>query len=178
MTLYAVVLTFSDEHVKELNKLREKYQRYVSYTIVPHLTLKYPFTLIADIAIVNDKLKAVAGKIKPFTLVLNGIEFFEGINNVAYAAIENKRPVIALHAEIVHSLKGLVKEEDEEIYELDRFTPHVTMGESIPEDVFPAIKKMLADYDLHLECQISAFSLYAGTWDGVWKLESVFELSE
>ena len=61
--------------------------------------------------------------------MLNGIEYFEGTNNVAYVAVENKWPVIGLHTDIVYSLKGLIEESDKEAYKLERFTPHVTIGE-------------------------------------------------
>ncbi len=174
-TLYAVVLTFPDEFIRDINNLREKYQRYVSYTIVPHVTLKMPFKPVTDVAIVIDRLKAVAEKAKSFTLVMDGIKFFEGSNNVAYVAIKSRQPVLELHTGIVNSLRGYVKEEGGQIYELDRFTPHMTIGECIPDDVFPAIKKQLSDYNLHLEYRISAFSLYSGRMDGEWRPERVFE---
>ena len=179
ITLYAIVLTFPDEVAKVLSELREliKYQRYVSYNIEPHLTLKQPFIPEVDLTIINERLRAIAERTRPFTLVMNGIGYFGGANNVAYAAVENKQLVIELHTDIVHTLKGLVKQEDTETYELERFTPHVTIGESIPEDVFPTINKMLSGHKLHLECEISAFALYSGTWDGVWEPVCVFKLS-
>ncbi len=177
MTLYAVVLTFSGEVAGRLNQLRDKYNRYVSYTIEPHLTLKPPFTPEVALTVIREKLQAVAGRTEPFTLVLNGVKYFEAVNNVAYVAIETKHPVIDLHADVVHALKGLVKQAEEDPYELERFTPHVTIAESIPQDVFPTVRKDLADYKIHLECEISAFSLYSGTWDGVWRPVSAFELS-
>ena len=177
--LHAIVLTFPDEVARVLSELRElvKHQQYVSYRIEPHLTLKQPFMPDVDITVINERLRAVAERTMPFTLVINGIEYFEETNNVAYAAVENKQPVIELHTNIVHTLNGLVKQEDTETYEVERFTPHVTIAESIPEDVFPSISEALSDYELHLECEISAFALYSGTWDGAWEPVSVFKLS-
>ena len=58
ITLYAIVLTFPDEVAKVLSELREliKYQRYVSYNIEPHLTLKQPFIPEVDLTIINERL--------------------------------------------------------------------------------------------------------------------------
>ena len=74
-TDYAVVLTFPGDIAESLNKLREKHNKYTGYTIEPHLTLVYPFVPQGDITTVNEKLDAVAGRTKPFTLILNGIEY-------------------------------------------------------------------------------------------------------
>ena len=179
ITLYAIVLTFSDEVAKALNELREliKYKQYVSYTIEPHLTLKQPFIPEINLTIINERLRVIAERTRPFTLVMNEIGYFEGVNNVAYAAVENKQMVIELHTDIVHTLEGLVKQEGAEKYELERFTPHTSIGESIPDGAFPTIKKMLSGNKLGLECEISAFALYSGTWDGAWGPVSVFKLS-
>jgi len=174
---YAVALTFTGEVAKELSRLREKYNRYVSYTIEPHLTLEYPFVPEVDLSIINEKLKAVARRTRPFTLVLSGIEYFEGTSNVAYVAVENKRTVVDLHTDIVYSLKGLIGEGDKEGYKLERFIPHVTIGECIPSEVFPTVKKRLSDYELHYESEIVSFVLFSVGKDEKWEPARVFELS-
>jgi len=150
----------------------------MNYIDIPHLTLVYPFVPEVDITIVNEKLEALAKRIKPFTLVLDGIEYFEGDNNVAYIAIEDKRPVIDLHTDIMHSLNGLIKEEyTDGQFNLERFTPHVTVGERIPDEVFLTVKKTFADYQLHYEIEIGSFPLVSSGEDGIWKTVRVFELS-
>ena len=176
-TPYAVVLTFADKMREELNQLRKDFVYYVSYTIEPHLTLKQPFVLEVDITTIEECLRAVAARTKPFTLMLGGIEYFEGWNNVAYIAVINKQTVIDLHTDIVLSLKGLVKDMDRVTYELERFTPHVSISELIPDDTFPAIKKKFANYSPSFECEITSFSLFSADEDNVWKPYSVFELS-
>ena len=176
--LYTVALTFPSEVEEGLSRLKEQYNQYVNYTIEPHLTLVYPFVPEVDIVIINEKLEAVAKRTKPFTLVLDGIEYFEGTNNVAYAAVENKRPVIDLHTDIIQSLKGLTKEPyTDGKYNLEGFTPHVTIGEQIPDEVFAIVKKQFSDYKLHHEIKIVSFSLFSSGEDGIWKSAHVFELS-
>ncbi len=175
---YAVALTFPSEFAKKLNGLREKYNQNVGYTIEPHLTLVYPFLPEVNIGIIEEKLDEAGKRTKPFTLLLKGIEYFEGVNNVAYAAIENKEPVTALHADIMRSLNGLIKEEyTDGQYNIDKFIPHVTIGEQIPDDVFPTVKRKFSDYELHYETEITSFTLFSGSEDGVWKKAEIFGLS-
>ena len=175
---YAVALTFPSEVTERLSRLREKYNQYVGYTIEPHLTLVYPFLPKDNISIIKEKLKAVAKRTKPFTLVLNGIKYFEEENNVAYAAVKNKQPVVDLHIDIMSSLKGLITEEyTDGMYDFERFTPHVTIGEQIPDEVFLTVKKVFSDYELHHEIEIVSFVLFSADENGIWKPTCVFELS-
>ena len=176
--LYAVVLTFSQEFSDAVSKLRENYQKYMGYAIVPHITLVYPFRPTVDINAVNEKLEEVAKSTKPFTLILHGIEYFEKGNNVAYVAVEDKWPVINLHANIFHSLKGLIKEDIIfQNYNLERFTPHVTIGERIPDEIFPTVKEKFSDYEINYECEIMEFSLFSDNGVGRWEVARVFELA-
>jgi 2'-5' RNA ligase len=171
---YAIALTFPIEVVDELDSLREEYNRYVSYLIEPHITLVYPFQPEVDIAIIKEKLEAVARRTKPFTLVLNGINYFEGGNNVAYVTIENMHPVRELHRSIVNSLSKSVKELPG--YNFSEYIPHITIGEKIPEVILPIIKKKLANYRIHYECRIDYFSLFSED-NRVWSQKRVFKLS-
>ena len=107
--LHAVTLTFSGEIKDLFSKLRQNYQQYIKYTIVPHITLVYPFAPKVDISIINKMLEEVAKRTSPFTLVMSGIEYFQGHNNVAYVAIANKQPVKELHIDLIRSLRGLIK---------------------------------------------------------------------
>jgi len=179
MIIYLVVLTIPGEVGKELDTLREEYGKYMNYTIEPHVTLKYPFVPKVDLAVVKKKLEVVARKKKPFVLRLSGIKYFEGGNNVAYVAIDNERPVIDLHIDVVKSLRGLVEEESELEYDPERFVPHVTLGEHIPDDVFPTVKKQLSNYELRYEVDVVSFDLFATeqneTWE-TWKRVYAFEL--
>lgn len=177
MTFYTVILTFPKEVERKLKKLREKYNKYTSYSIDPHITLKQPFSPTVDFAIIDKKLKAIAKRTRPFVLILNGIEYFEGTNNVVYAAIKNKKSVVDLHSDIVRSLRGLVKEKYKEEYELGRFLPHATIGEEIPDKVFPVIKKELSSYSLKYKIKINSFNLYIAGKKEIWKPVGVFKFS-
>jgi 2'-5' RNA ligase len=170
--LCAVALTFSDEIEKVFSKLRGDYQQYMNYTFVPHITL-YLFMPVVDINVINEKLGEIAKKTKPFILVLDGIEYFEGENNMAFVAIKNKTQVKELHVAIFQSLKGIV--EDVWNYNLNRFTPHMTIGERIPQEVFPSVMNKFSNYKLNYECRITDFNLFTEE-NGVWEQMRAFEL--
>jgi 2'-5' RNA ligase len=174
---YAVVLTFSGEIEKVFSRLREDYQQYISYTIQPHVTLVYPFVPVFSLFRVIEQLEKVAKRTKQFSITLNRIEFFETGNNVAYAAIEKKRAVKKLHTDIIKSLDGLMKEwHTDGRYNLEKFVPHVTIGERIPAAVFPDIKKRLSKYKLYYQDNITEFSLFSEE-NGDWQIHRVFTLS-
>ena len=166
---YAIVLTFSDEIEDYFNKLRAAFQQYINYTIVPHITLVYPFAPVFSLFQINEQLDKVAKRNKQFSIVLNGIDFFENENKVVYAALENRRVVKKLHTDIIKSLEGLIKElRTDEQFNLDNFTPHVTIGEKLPDAIFPDIKKRFSRYKLNYEDKITCFGLFAeekGNWE-------------
>jgi 2'-5' RNA ligase len=173
---YAVVLTFSPAIEKILSRLRQEYLQYVDYTIVPHLTLIYPFMPVFSLYRVYEQLEKVARQTKPFEITLNGIDFFEEDSNVIYAAIENKRAVKKLHIDLIRSLEGLIKEQyTDGKYNLERFVPHVTIGNKIPDEIFLDLKQKLSKRHLHFEDNITDFSLFAEI-KGIWQRKRVFEL--
>lgn len=174
---YATVLTFPKEVENELASLRNKYNKYVTYSIAPHITLKQPFILRVDLKVVDERLRIVANRTKPFVLIHEGVEYFEGSNNAAYIAIKNKEPVRDLHVDIVHSLKGLVEMEYKENYELDQFMPHMTIAELIPNEVLVAIKKELSNCKANHRVRMDSFTLYAQGEGRVWKPKTIFRFS-
>jgi len=174
---YAIALTFNEKLERVFSRLREDYQQYINYTIVPHITLVYSFVPVFSLFKVIEQLEQVAKQTRQFSITLNRIEFFENGNNVVYAAIEKNRAVKKLHTDIIKSLDGLIKEwYTEGQFNLDKFVPHVTIGERIPAAVFPDIKKRLSKYRLHFRDDITEFGLFSEE-NGDWQLNRVFQLS-
>ena len=94
----------------------------------------------------------MAKETPPFNITLNRIKYFEGENNVAYAALENKRIVKKLHIDLTKALEGLVKERSiDSKYTLERFMPHVTLASRLPDDYCRSFKIKLARYYLHYD---------------------------
>jgi 2'-5' RNA ligase len=132
-----------------------------------------PITLLEY---VYEKLEIVAKNAKPFTLVFDGIEYFEGANNVAYVSISNQTPVKELHRNLNNSLKGLIQEAYNQKFINDHFIPHMTIGEKIPGTIFPDVKKRFTGYKISHESEISDFSLFCGE-NGKWQVMRVFNLT-
>jgi 2'-5' RNA ligase len=173
--VYAVFLTFSGKIGQVLGRLRADYQPDIDDAILPHVTLVYSFVPVFSLFKVLEQLDAVAKRTPPFKINLNGIRFFEGSRNVAYAAIENKKDLKALHADIVKSLEGLIKPWHTRSTYLERFTPHVTIWNRIPPNVFPEVRKRLSRYTLRYQEEITDFSLFVEENDE-WELSRVFKL--
>jgi 2'-5' RNA ligase len=172
-----VVLTFSGEIEKVFSRLREDYPEYIKTSIVPHITLVYPFVPVFSLFQINEQLTKVARRTKCFKITLNGIGFFEDGNNIAYAAVQHRRAVKRLHTDIIKSLEGLIKEwYTDGRFNDEKFVPHVTISGRIPADLLPDIKKKLSRYLLHYEDQITDFSLFSED-NGNWQLNRVYELT-
>jgi 2'-5' RNA ligase len=177
VTRYAIGLVLPDEVERELDRLRGELSQHMVYVPIPHITLAYPFESEADIDRITEKLHQVAARTKPFTLVLEGFDYFQRDSNVAYIAVVNKQPVADLHYDIDRSIDGLVTDEYQGRFDCEEFTPHVTIGARIPDDVFPLVKKRIEENKVHYESEVTSFSLLSGDEDGRWGIMSEFKLS-
>lgn len=169
MIIYAVIITLRGEANKEITTLREQYNKYANYTIVPHVTLLYPVVLKNGLTAVRDQLEEVAHQTKPFVLGLDGLQYFEGRNNVAYVAIEKRQPVIDLHYSINHALSRIIIDNTKQAYTYEHFTPHVTIAELIPADMFPSIKMELSKLVLRYRVRIDSVSLFSARQNKTWE---------
>jgi 2'-5' RNA ligase len=174
---YSVALTFPGEMEILLNKLREPYRPHMHHAFLPHITLVYSFTPAKDIQSVINRLETAAAKACPFHLVLEGIEYFQTINNVAYIAVKNKESVKHLMNDIVKTIRGDITgyyAGDE--YHPDHLIPHMTIGEKIPAHIFPEVKKRFADLKINREIEVTHFVL-AGESGGLWETLRTFRLA-
>jgi 2'-5' RNA ligase len=175
--IYSIDLTFSEDIENVLSKMRKDFQQYIDYIIVPHITLVYPFTPVFSMYQIYEQLGKVAKRTGPFEVTLKGIRYFDGENNVVYAAIKNRQPVKKLHADIIKSLDGYIKETTTDgKFNLENYIPHVTIGSHIPDNVFKNIKKRFSRYKLHFEDKITFINLFAED-KGIWERTRVFELA-
>jgi 2'-5' RNA ligase len=176
-TTYAISVNFDGDVAQELAKLRAGYREHMTFTAIPHITLVYPFTPAGDIENVVFKLKEVGKRQKPFKVTLEGIKYFETVNNVAYVAVKDREPLETLAVDIIESIREVVQG-----YYADKghdprhFIPHLTIGEKIPHDKFTELKKKFANHQVRHECKVTDFYL-AGETGGEWKMLHVFGLA-
>ena len=173
---YSVALTFPGEMEIVMSKLREAHRPHLHYAFIPHITLVYSFLSAGSIESVIAGLETAAAKARPFRLTLEGIEYFQTVNNVAYIAIKNKDDVKALMHGIVLAIKDVVTGYYAgDAYHPDHLIPHMTIGEKIPAHLFPAIKTHLAGFSIQKELEVQNFVL-AGESGGLWETLKVFKL--
>lgn len=173
--MYAVALTMTGKARTELAALRDRFGTSMNYSIEPHVTVKSPFTLTVDINVVEARLEEVARQTKPFWVVFDGVRYWEGANNVAYVAVRDRTPVFNLHVAIAQALRALA--EGDTTYDLANFTPHMTIGERIPDSALPAVKAELATFRPRYRLKMSSFTLFAAEpnlTQETWKSARVF----
>jgi 2'-5' RNA ligase len=173
---YAVALVFPGEMEIVMSRLREAYRSHLRSAMFPHITLVYSFNPAVSLDNVIGQLEAVAAKARPFNVILEGIRYFQTVNNVAYIAIQNPEPVKALLDDIVTGIKNHVTGYYAgDSYHPDHLIPHMTIGEKIPPHVFEELKKRYATLDIRHELEVNSFTL-AGESGGLWETLRKFKL--
>ncbi len=173
--MYAVALMVGGKAGREVAGLQARYAGSMRYAIAPHVTLKYPFTLKADIGAVEASLEEVARHRKPFWVVFDGVRYFEGTNNVAYVAVRDRAPIFDLHMAVTQALQGLV--EGDATYDSENFVPHMTIGVEIPGSFLPTLKDELASFEAQGRVRMTSFTLFAAEPDPkfeTWHAARVF----
>ena len=174
---YAIAITFPGEMEILMSRLREAFRPHLHSALVPHITLVYGFLPVKSIESVIAGLETVAANARPFSLMLEGIEYFQTVNNVAYIAIKNKDAVKAFMNDIVIAIRQhITGYYAGDTYHPDHLIPHMTIGEKIPPHIFPEVKKRFAEYQIHREIEVTEFAL-AGESAGLWQQLKTFKLT-
>ena len=173
---YAIALVFPGEMEAVMSHLRESYRPHLRSALFPHITMVYSFLPAAGMEKVIEQLEAVASKSRPFNIVLEGIRYFQTVNNVAYIAIKNQEPVKALMHDIVTAIRSHVTGYYAgDSYHPDHLIPHMTIGEKIPPHIFPELKQRYASLDIRRELAVNSFTL-AGENGGLYEQLKNFKL--
>jgi 2'-5' RNA ligase len=130
-----------------IDSYRIKYARYTSYVIVPHITLAPPFFIekVSPIEIILSLEENYEGLLQ-FEIILGKINFFEGTNNVAFVQPDagSSECIRNILRKTTSILKNRIRNAYNGYYFTpEKFVPHLTIAESIPENIFPKIKAEL-----------------------------------
>jgi 2'-5' RNA ligase len=174
MQMLAIALLFPEPISEKIDELRIRYGTPRVRAVVPHITLKQPFSATVEIGVILERLRSVAEKMPPFSVLLKRFEYFETERTMVYIAIDDSIPVLDLHSQIVHSLHGLTEGGDE--YELDKFVPHISLNDEIPKDCLSSYKSELSAFKFNIEAVLNTFVLFSN--DGTeWKHAHLFQLT-
>jgi len=164
MNSYVLVILPPRRLWKVINRFREKYAKFTTYIIPPHITICPPFFIKNKsekeiISLLNDSFLQV----RPQKALLNSVDYFEGENNVVFFKPDRKssRFIKKLLTKSIDSLKDEIKN----VYKNYNFTPkkikpHMIIAEKIPHDILPRIKRELVNTQIALNFKINSVFLY------------------
>lgn len=123
---------------------RQQYAKYTSYIIPPHITICPPFyRQISEQKLISRLKSTFANKIS-FTIFLNSVGYFIGKNNVVFfqpdpiSTVSLIKILKTIQTNFSHLITNVWSD-----YPTDpeKFIPHLTIAEHIPESDFTTIKK-------------------------------------
>lgn len=147
MNQYAIIVVPSPEICQKVDKYRKKFAKYTNYVITPHFTVYPPFYIEPETKgeIISILKKSFVGtEVK--TINFEGIGFFEEKNNVAFFKPdkESEEYLRSLLIKATKALQGRVKNVYNDYnFTPEKFKPHMTIAEKIPDDTFKEVKREL-----------------------------------
>lgn len=142
----------------------------VQADVVPtHITLLPPTRVEPEaLPLVREHLREVASGIRPFDVVLSGVDTFRPVSPVVFVQlVEGAKECAALAAQV---RSGVLDRPLEFSYH-----PHVTVAHRLDEAALDRAAAELAD--VHLEFVAHELVLYARDGEGGWEVAWRFELT-
>lgn len=160
--------------VTAVDNYRKRFAQYTSDTIPPHFTLFPPFlSLIGETDLIESLKKAYAGK-QIGQIVMNSIDFFEGRNKVVFFAPDevSTKFLKELHITAVNCLREKTKNVFEDyIFILEKFRPHLTIAERMPDEVFVKVREEIKDQRFNFSFSVNSVYLFKkAETDKVWRV--------
>jgi 2'-5' RNA ligase len=157
-----VAIAIPPPHGPELQSWREQFGDPMARKIPPHVTLLPPTPVAdADMAAVEEHLRAAAADSQPFDIHLRGTGTFRPLSAVVFVTVAEGIAGCELLEEKVRS--GPLHHRALEF----AYHPHVTVAHDLPDAALDHAFDKLADYDARF--QVSSISLYVHGPDGFWR---------
>lgn len=142
----------------------------------PHITLVPPFKLRGDL---NEKLllsELEKVGFNPFKQVIDGIDFFEGKNNVIFLDVVMNNYLMKLYL----SIRNILEPVSQRAYgkgPLFRSTykPHITVAKRLSDQKFLKAKSELLDENFDVAWRVRSFWIYNFSKNNKWKPMHKFE---
>lgn len=145
------------EVIDYIDIYRRQYAKNTNYIIPPHITICPPFYLNINQVDFLSQLNQIFQNTPSFQITLNSVDFFTGKNNVAFFKPEPATDIRNLLVKIQTHLSGQIQNVWPD-YPTDpeKFTPHLTIAEHIPDPVFESVKEDLENILIHQEFTVSS----------------------
>lgn len=160
MLQYFIGIIFPDEVETKLEQMRGEFAASMVYMPPPHITLAQRLEIKTGVELLLDRLLEVTSRWKPFPLVFEKVEYWQGLINGAYVAVRDPHPVLGLHHDVYNCIDDLLADGFADPYKIVEYVPHLTIGAYIPEDIFPKVKQRIDSMSLYFETEVNSFVLY------------------
>ncbi|WP_300665286.1 2'-5' RNA ligase family protein [Fluviicola sp.] len=105
----------------------------------PHISLCYFEANESSEELIKEKLTAITASLKPFTVVISGVEKWK--NGTFILQLIQNEALNYIQKELSHSFKGVTK------------TPHLTIARTIPERILEQVSPDYFDYQGDFICE-------------------------
>lgn len=146
--MYGVVLDLPEDFREQIAHDRERYSPQAAKRIVPHITLRAPFTTDEPKALV-PALEDVALRYLPVRVHAEGLGSFAGPrNNVLYARVERSERLMRLHEAVVNALPDVRDVyPDAPTHQFENWVPHITIADGMDVEQLETLKEELREYN-------------------------------
>ena len=161
---YTLIVIPPPKILRFVDGLRKKHAKFTSYVIPPHITVYPPFLIKNNNEKeIIDSLRKNLVQVNQQEIALKSVDYFEGKNNVAFFKLdkESSKFIKTLLVITMKSLNGRVKNVyDDYNFTPEKYKPHMTIAEKIPDDSLPLVKKELSSIKKTLDFSIKSVFLY------------------
>lgn len=164
MDQYVILVVPPQEIIDKVNVYRQKYASHTEYVIDPHFTIYPPFSIISgDENNLINILKSGFINAESNIIYFENIGYFEGKNNVAF--FNPSKPSINYLKNLLTKATDLIKNNVKNVYDdynftPEKFNPHMTIAERIPDDSFQNVKNELNKVSEKGSFNVSSIFLY------------------
>lgn len=161
-----VAIPIPDPYGQELQRSREAFGDPLAPSIPTHITLVPPLR-IASAALegIEEHLRAVAARERPFRIMLRGTGTFRPVSPVVFVAL-------ATGISECEHLELRIRRSPLDHTLNFPYHPHVTVAHHLADDLLDRAFKELSEYEA--EFPVWGFSLYEHGVDGVWRPQRDF----
>ncbi len=145
-----------------INHYRQQYDQKSFTSIVPHITILPPFYIRVSESELITKLKKVFNNTLSFEISLTTVDYFEGNNKVAFFKPDSpsSEKIKALFKVIQTNISNITTN----IWPYyptnpEKFTPHLTIAEHLPDPDFEQIKQDLQSLSINQEFIVNSIFL-------------------
>ena len=166
-----VAIAIPEPHGPELQAWREQFGDPMARQIPTHVTLLPPTPIAeADMAEVEEHLRAAAAQSEPFDIHLRGTGTFRPLSDVVFVTVAEGIAGCELLEAKVRS--GPLGHRDLDF----AYHPHVTVAHDLPPAALDDAFEKLADYEARFV--VAGISLYVHGPDGYWRPIREFKFAE